>query len=145
MLAHVRGNQGDAQRKHDEPAIVDAHGDSINPRDQDLPFEKSRRVGGHRREVKRKDAATSWLVPVCLENYKPKIVPLTFSLLPFYFSLFSFSLLGVAGSVLPFNFEQRHRLLTILDADGFAGRQLIARVRGFGGDFANQNLSGFRI
>src|SRR5258706_6118673 len=53
VFAHVRGNQGDAQSKDYEPAIVDAHRDSVNPRDQYLAFEKSCGVGGHLREGKK--------------------------------------------------------------------------------------------
>ena len=71
-----------------------------------------------------------------LENQEPEIVPAL---------LFLFSLLGAAGRVLPLNFKQGNRLLAVLDVDGFARGQLISRVRSFGGDFADQNLSRFRI
>src|SRR2546423_14122104 len=38
MLADVRGDQGDAHRKYNEPPIVDAHGNAEDARDQDLSF-----------------------------------------------------------------------------------------------------------
>jgi hypothetical protein len=53
--------------------------------------------------------------------------------------------LRIADCVLPFNFKQGHGLLAVFDADGIAGRQWIARVRGGGGNFADQNLAGFRV
>src|SRR6267142_6302014 len=52
MATHVRRNQGHTQGKDDEPAIVDAHGDSVNPRDKNLTFENSFEAG--HLEVKRK-------------------------------------------------------------------------------------------
>src|SRR5947209_5162698 len=47
--------------------------------------------------------------------------------------------------LLPFDFEQRHGLLSILDADGFAGRKCVPRTRGLGGCFADQDLAANRI
>ena len=41
MLAHVRRDQDDAHRKHNEPPIVDAHGNAEDARDQDLSFKNS--------------------------------------------------------------------------------------------------------
>ena len=40
VLAHIRCNHQDAERKHDEPAIVDAHGNAVNARNENLAFEK---------------------------------------------------------------------------------------------------------
>ncbi len=42
-----------------------------------------------------------------------------------------------ARRLLPFDFEQRHWLLSILDADRFAGRKSVSRTRGLGGGFAD--------
>ena len=42
-----------------------------------------------------------------------------------------------ASRLLPFDFEQRHWLLSILDADRFAGRKSVSRTRGLGGCFAD--------
>jgi len=39
--------------------------------------------------------------------------------------------------LLPFDLEQRHWLLSILDADRFAGRKSVSRTRGLGGCFAD--------
>src|SRR6185312_12510397 len=46
MLADIRRDQHYAHGEHDEPPIVDAHGNSIDARHQDLSFEKASKVHG---------------------------------------------------------------------------------------------------
>src|SRR6185503_16118007 len=41
MFAHIYGDQGHAERKHQEPPIIDAHGYAIDPRHQDLTLEEA--------------------------------------------------------------------------------------------------------
>src|SRR5713226_2027043 len=79
MSARVCRNHHHADRKHDEPAIIDAHGDPVNARDHNLPFEKGLEVHVRRQRAKRKelsakgkrnakllDASESWVVPLHL-------------------------------------------------------------------------------
>src|SRR5260370_31590651 len=56
MLPNICGNQHHAYGKHNEPAIVDAHRNAIDTRDQDLPFEKSFEVSHQKSKGKRKKA-----------------------------------------------------------------------------------------
>src|SRR5712692_6722073 len=122
MPAHVRRDHHHADCKHDEPTIVDAHGDSVNARDHDLPFEKrfevhslwlkskgkSKNAKLRRRLALGCSPGRTWNQSGSRTSFR---FPLTFLLFPFSFT---------AGGVSPVNFEQRHGLLAILDADGIA-------------------------
>src|SRR5438034_7147959 len=52
MPVRVHRNHHYANRKHDEPAIVDAHGNSVNTRDQNLSFEKRFEVHARKQRAK---------------------------------------------------------------------------------------------
>src|SRR5436853_1667979 len=49
------------------------------------------------------------------------------------------------GRLLPFDFQAWNGLLAILDADGVARHQFVARLRGVGGNFADQDFSAFGV
>src|SRR5260370_55180 len=102
-------------------------------------MEEGKEQSGKRQELRSRKKLQSCLDAIAVTKFRAS-AHFDLALTPCSSPLCSL-LLRITDRVLPFNFEKRHRLFTVLDANGIARRERVTRVRGFRGYFADQEPS----